>query len=89
MFARELADLTPRGLSVLAGLDPTHVRLIEGGDRPDPRSSTVLAIAQTLGVTVEWLLTGEGDAPTADHVRAVVERARTEARLALTGTENR
>lgn len=69
-----------RGLSDLARLDSSHVRLIESGVREDPRSQTLAAIARATGATLDWLITGEGAPPSADAVRAAVARAR--ARLA-------
>lgn len=77
VHARRLVGLNPRALSVLAGLDPTHVRLIEDGERPDPRSSTISKLAGTLGVTTDWLLDGRGELPSEDEMLAAVERART------------
>lgn len=65
-----------RGLSDLASLDSSHVRLIESGVREDPRSQTLAAIARATGATLDWLIAGKGDPPSAEDVRAAVERAR-------------
>jgi transcriptional regulator with XRE-family HTH domain len=78
-YARELAGLTPRGLSIIAGLDPTHVRLIEDGERPDPRSSTISKLANALGLTTDWLLDGRGPEPDPEVIRSAVEAARASA----------
>lgn len=85
-FARELSGLTPRGLSVIAGLDPTHVRLIETGERPKLYGETLVMLARALGTTAEWLITGDGNPPTRDEVLAGVERARAAQSLPATGT---
>lgn len=88
-WTREIAGLSMRSLSDLSDLDPSHIRLIELGDRPDPRVDTLGAIARVLGTTVDWLAFGHGTAPTAEEIAAAVDRARaaqaTEA-LAPTGT---
>lgn len=75
-WARETAGLSKRALSDLAGLDPSHVRLIESGDRLDPRVDTLGGIARVLGTTVDWLAFGNGAAPSADDVTNAVGRAR-------------
>ena len=73
---RGLSGLSQRALAELAGLNASHVRLIEDGDRADPRTSTVVALAQVAGCTADWLATGEGREPSEESVRAAVERAR-------------
>lgn len=75
-WARETAGLSKRGLSDIAGLDPSHVRFIEAGERPNPSVDTLGALAEKLGTTVDWLAFGRGEAPTEAAVRAAVERAR-------------
>jgi transcriptional regulator with XRE-family HTH domain len=72
-----VVGLTVRELSALAGLKaPTHVGLLEAGKRPNPSAETLVALAQVLGTTVEWIVTGEGNEPSADEVHAAVNRAR-------------
>ena len=88
-FIRGLAELKPRKLSVLAGLHPTHARLIEKGDREDPSSSATAGLARACGVEPGWLIDGigpiiatrpeldpsrEADIPAIrEHIRATVE----------------
>lgn len=77
--ARELVglkELSARELDRLAGLHQGHVWAIETGHRPSIESDTAIALARVLGVTLDWLLTGQGDEPIADDVIASVERAR-------------
>lgn len=75
-YARKLAGLTRRGLSVRAGLDPTHVRLIEDvRSDGEPRLKTVQKLAAALGVPVMWLLAGEGPAPTREDIQAASKAA--------------
>ncbi len=75
-WLRASAGLSMRSLSDLAGLDPSHVRLIESGERDDPRSKTLSQLANVTGVTLDWLIDGKGDTPDPDAVRAAVGRAR-------------
>lgn len=75
-----MSGLTPRALSLRAGLDHTHVRRIEAGDRVEIAASTAVGLAEVLGVSVEWLVKGSGREPTAQSVRRAVN-------LAATGTE--
>lgn len=69
-------ELTSRGVDTLTKLHPGHFWQIEQGNRDNPTRDTVVAIACLFGVTTDYLLTGEGPEPTADDVRAAVERAR-------------
>lgn len=63
-YARELAGLSQRQLSVAAGLSHSTVRAVEV-EANDSRLGTVEAIARALGVSRDWLLTGLGDPPQA------------------------
>ena len=62
-------------LGLLAGLSKSVVALIESGERKNPESKTVSAIAAVLGVSTDWLLSGVGAAPTSEAVKAAVARA--------------
>lgn len=74
---RESAGLNPRALSLLAGLDNSHVRLVELGERGSNITyETVHALARVLGASVEWIGSGEGEPPTSEQVIAAVEAAR-------------
>lgn len=61
-YARELAGLSQRQLSVAAGLSHSTVNCVEAGTA-DTRLGTVEAIARALGVSRDWLLTGLGEPP--------------------------
>ena len=54
---REAAGMTQQDLAVKAGLSVSNLSQIEQGKKEDPRISTVSALARTLGVTVDQLLT--------------------------------
>jgi transcriptional regulator with XRE-family HTH domain len=68
--------LSAEELSRLAGLSAAHVRLIETDQKPGAAGTTLLRIADVLGVTVDWLIAGKGESPDADHVRQSVTDAR-------------
>lgn len=71
-WARTCAGLTPNRLSVLAGLDRSHVRLIEdGGART--AAETVGKIAAVLHLTTDWLISGSGDEPDPVALRTLGE----------------
>jgi DNA-binding XRE family transcriptional regulator len=53
---REAKDLTRQALATAAGLSMSVVAAIEQGRIPDPRSSTLRALATALGVTLDELL---------------------------------
>lgn len=90
MLVRELAEkLSSRELSELAELADTHVRLIERGERLAPSVETISRLACVLGVSLDWLIRGDGPEPTAEHVRAAVERARAERKTRETSGNGR
>lgn len=78
-FARNLTDISARGLARLARLQPSHVSLIESGAVANVRVDTLSAIARVLGCSLDWLVNGEGDAPVAESVAAAVDAARVNA----------
>jgi transcriptional regulator with XRE-family HTH domain len=53
---REAAGLTQQQLATKAGLSMSGLGTIEQGKKPDPRLSTVVALANALGVTVDELI---------------------------------
>ena len=62
-YARKAAGLNRSALAVAAGLNPSHVRLIEEGDREHPTGTTLAKLADALNVSLDWLVRGIGDAP--------------------------
>lgn len=74
--ARSYAGLSANELSKLAGLSSSHVGMIGRGHVHAPRIDVVSKIAEALGVSLDWLVRGEGPEPDAAAVRAAVERAR-------------
>lgn len=60
--AREAAGLGVRELARLSGFESSHgdVSKIEQGKQPRPSGPKLAAYAKVLGVSSEWLMTGEG-----------------------------
>jgi transcriptional regulator with XRE-family HTH domain len=67
-----LVGVSPEKLGVLAGMSHGVVRMIETGARQDPASPTLRKLARVLGVSVDWLMTGNGVQPTEESVRAAI-----------------
>jgi transcriptional regulator with XRE-family HTH domain len=64
---RTAAGLTQQALATKAGLSMSAIIHIEKGRIPDPRGSTLKALAGALGVTVDELLSeDEPEAPPAE-----------------------
>jgi transcriptional regulator with XRE-family HTH domain len=74
--ARKLTSLSAGALDGLAGLTRGHVNAIEAGRKANVEGKTAQKIARVLGVSLDWLINGEGDPPDAQVVIAAVERAR-------------
>lgn len=69
-------ELSARALARAAGLASiAHVTNVENGRVRDPAGSTVRKLSAALGVSADWLLTGEGAAPKPYAVQASVEQA--------------
>lgn len=64
MWLRNTAGLSGREVDQLAGLTNCRTGSLERGDIPNPRIHTVEKIAALFDVRLEWLLTGQGRAPT-------------------------
>jgi transcriptional regulator with XRE-family HTH domain len=60
---RTAAGLTQQELAVKAGLSMSAVAHLEGGRIPDPRLSTLKALARALGVSLDDLARDEGEEP--------------------------
>lgn len=69
--------ISGRKLARLVGWNETALSAAEssGVIGADMSAARVLALAKVLGTTVEWLVLGEGSAPTDAEVRAAVARA--------------
>lgn len=74
--ARKLGDLSSRQLSTLAGLASNYSAMIERRAAKNPAFGAVLALARVLGISLDWLAYGVGEAPSREHVQAAVAQAR-------------
>jgi transcriptional regulator with XRE-family HTH domain len=71
---RELSGLSAAALGEKAGLSRAIVSMIESGERKNPNSKTISALAHVLGVSVGWLIDGVGPEPTKKAVQAAVAK---------------
>ena len=74
-WAREAAGLSQRALSALSGLASSHVQLIESERAVGINITTAQALGGVLGVSLDWLMGGVGEPPSAEAVAAAVDRA--------------
>jgi transcriptional regulator with XRE-family HTH domain len=72
--ARRRAGLTQVSLAGATGVGLATIRRVEQADA-EPRVATARRLAQALGVRVEWLLFGVGEAEAADDGSATEARA--------------
>ena len=73
---RGLAGLSNAELDRLSGLRKGHTWALERNESPNPELRTLQALAKTLGASVGFLASGEGDGPTLKQVADAVEEAR-------------
>lgn len=74
-WARGLTELSARDLDKLANLTPGHTTAIEVGRRASPSAETARAIARALGVSLDWLVDGNGMAPSEQQLRSLAKSA--------------
>lgn len=72
LFLCDAAALPRVRLSKLCGLAGSHLGLIVAGHHASVRGDLAARIAKVFGCDLGWLITGEGQAPDAAHVRASV-----------------
>lgn len=75
---RAQVGITARELDALADLAACHVNAIELTSKISTKS--LERIADVFGVSLDWLLRGDGRARTRDQVRAAVARASSRAK---------
>lgn len=59
--------------------------LIESGRIASPRAEVFVRLADVLGLSLDWLISGRGECPPKDRIDAAVAVAREQA-IAATGT---
>ena len=72
----ERADTSHRDLDRLAGLSEGHITMMLRRQSGRIENATAVALSETLGASLDWLLAGKGKPPSERDVRAAVERAR-------------
>lgn len=73
-WARGITGLSQKRLANAAGLQSDGpVRHLESGLTKTVESGTAVALSAVLGCSVDWLLTGEGDPPNEETLRALSE----------------
>lgn len=91
--ARLSAAISARRLSIVAGLSPSMVFHIEKGLIVDPGLKTINQIAQSLGVSLDWLVNGQSESPRGEEIAVAFARSQVRSRhqsedaFAATGTE--
>ena len=73
--ARTAAKLSQAKLSDIAGLWTCHVGLIERGTVETPSGVVLGQLAATLGVSIDWLVSGRGSMPSEASIRTSVTNA--------------
>ena len=75
LASRARDQVSQREASHIAGLNVTTVGMIERKGS-GTSASTAHAIAEAFGVSLDWLISGVGERPKADAVRAAFMEAR-------------
>lgn len=75
-FLRESAGISQREADRLAHLTRGASGAIERGEVEKPHAETLLGLSRLYGVTIEWMLTGDGSAPPHRDVAIAVANRR-------------
>lgn len=76
--ARKKANLPARELDRLAGVSPGQTWAIENSKSGNADTKTLDKLASVLGLSLDYLVRGQGKRPPPSAIRAAVEAARTE-----------
>lgn len=74
-WARHAAGISARELDRLAGLAEGHSALLEAGKKKGLEMRTAAGLARALGLSLDWLVLGEGGQPDEDKIRKAVGSA--------------
>lgn len=77
--ARELADISTKDLDRLSGLKPGVSWAVENSPTGNSEIRTLDKLAKVLGLSLDFVVRGDGEGPTAEQVKASVAAARGEA----------
>jgi transcriptional regulator with XRE-family HTH domain len=75
-WAREAAGLSGRRLADLAGLSSPYLLKLERGDYVSPGVDRVGHVAGVLGLDLNWVLSGVGEPPAVETIKAAVAQAK-------------
>lgn len=75
--ARNLIGLPSRQLDKAAGLEPGVSWAVEKSATGNSQSATLDKIARALGLSLDYVIRGEGEPPTKESVQAAIDAART------------
>lgn len=70
--AREAAGITQDDLARMSGVRGPTIYRYEKGRISAPRADIALALSESLGITIRWLLTGELDEPAVERSPGLV-----------------
>jgi len=74
--ARDLIRLPSKQLDKLAGLNTGVCWAVENSPTGNSESKTLDKIARALGLSLDYVVRGEGEPPTAESVQTAVDEAR-------------
>ena len=86
-FVRSLSGVSARELSSVMRVAHSAYSHVEAGRVKSPTAEFLTALASATGVSLDWLLLGQGEPPSADSIRTAIARARASEQHAATGTE--
>lgn len=75
---REAAGIPASALGVAAGASRDFVRQVEEGLIARPSLALVAGVAEVLGVSLDWLVSGRGEGPGAQELESALDRVRNE-----------
>lgn len=74
--ARKLAEISTKDLDRLAGLKAGVTWAVENSATGNSEIRTLDAIAKALGLSLDWIVRGDGPEPTTEAIKAAVASAR-------------
>lgn len=72
------ADVSTKELDKLSGVSPGTVWAIEKSQSGNAQAKTLAPISRVLGVSLDYLIRGDGERPTREAIRAALDAARAE-----------
>lgn len=75
---RTLSGLSTKEVDKLAGISPGHTWTLEKAETASAEAKTLNAVCVVLGLSLDYLVRGEGEPPTKEQIDAAVATARVE-----------